>query len=264
MSRLTKCAVALVLWGTSGLVLADELVVGAIGDSITRAFNAGAPLDQPEKSWATGDNDAAESYSHAGRLRGLGYDVRAHNAARSGANAVELAGQVDELFDAESGRAPDYVTLMIGANDVCDWGEDHGDALAAFYGDVDEAVGKLVDANPAVKILMAPIPNMLQLWSVGRANGCQARWDLYRMCTPLLGRGKSAAERARFGERLADANAALADVASQYPDHVLMADEVSSAVFEWRHISGIDCFHPSEAGQELLGDVTWDAGWFAE
>src|SRR5687767_5925957 len=115
-----------------------SLVVGAVGDSITTAFNARNPSDNPSYSWATGD--AAAFSSHAARLAGLypTCDVVTANVAASGARARDLESQVARL----ALRAPDYVTLMVGANDLTDWlvNGEYGLLLDRFGNDVMRAV----------------------------------------------------------------------------------------------------------------------------
>jgi hypothetical protein len=38
--------------------------------------------------------------------------------------------------------------------------------------------------------------------------------------------------------------------------------DLESQPFRGRHISSIDCFHPSEEGEALLSEVLWIAGPF--
>lgn len=86
---------------------------GCTGDSITRAFAAcGRGGDCAETSWATGS--AEDLDSHAQRLH-LEDAVSSHNLAVNGARVAGLASQVEAAVRVR----PDYVTVLIGANDAC-------------------------------------------------------------------------------------------------------------------------------------------------
>src|SRR5688572_16169316 len=119
---LRKCfAFVLVMFGhlvTLRPVFAqDEYVIGAIGDSISTAFNAEALFSNQEYSWSTGDADNGLVDSHFLRLKRLfpQLQVKAVNAAIPGSHADELMTQVDRILPYH----PKYITMMIGANDVC-------------------------------------------------------------------------------------------------------------------------------------------------
>jgi hypothetical protein len=58
-----------------------------------------------------------------------------------------------------------------------------------------------------------------------------------------------------------DVNAALGILEKVYPDQVLFCKEVSSVPFEPVHLSTIDYFHPSIAGQKRLAEVSWNKDW---
>ena len=252
--------VAMTLTGAVGAITAragTPLVMGAMGDSITRAMDSGLPGDQPRHSWSTGDGARRPVESHYYRLEDAGFDVTAINQARSGGKAVEIPGQARAL----AAQHPDYVTLLIGANDLCSWTDDHAAALAAFARDVDTGVAALVAANPAVKVLIAPVPDMVYLAHLGAAHSCQGTWSRFKICPRLLGRGVSDLQQQRFGEQLRDVNDALRSIAEAYPANARFAEAVATAQFEWQHVSHIDCFHPSVEGQSVLAGLAWQDGW---
>jgi lysophospholipase L1-like esterase len=237
-----------------------KVVMAAIGDSITRAFNSGAPLAQPHRSWSLGYENGVVR-SHRQRLEDMGVGVTAIDVSRSGAKSRDLAGQVGRLLRYNS---LDYVSFLMGANDVCDWRTNHAADLRQYETNLRQAVSRLVNHSPNVKILMVAIPNMLNLYEVASPHRCQAKWTIMSFCPSLLGRNITALQRQYFGERLADANDALRTVADEFADNVKFVEHAATLEFEWRHISRIDCFHPSAAGQAYLADETWNHGWFAE
>ena len=241
------------------LMSSSTLVMGALGDSITMGFNSGAPLNQPQSSWSTGTRSSDGVASHRERLESLGYTVYARNVARSGAKAVEMPGQLAELL---RWGTPDYVTFLIGANDVCDWGANHARDLGAFRRNVASTLTTLVARNPDVRIVLVPIPDMLNLYEVGLGTRCEKRWNRLPMCTNLLGRRVTPGERIAFIDRLADANAVLEDLAAEFSANVRFIASAQTVDFERRHVSRLDCFHPSLAGQALISETTWAEGWF--
>ncbi|CAM5231920.1 SGNH/GDSL hydrolase family protein OS=Streptomyces alboniger OX=132473 GN=CP975_10740 PE=4 SV=1 [Streptomyces alboniger] len=85
--------------------------VAAVGDSITRGFDACAVLtDCPEVSWATGGS--AEVDSLAVRLLGRAKAAeRSWNYAVTGARMADLPGQMGQA----AARKPGLVAVMAGA-----------------------------------------------------------------------------------------------------------------------------------------------------
>lgn len=232
---------------------ATPFVIGALGDSITAGFDAQRIGDNRELSWAAGSSKLVKS--HARRLGELlGRPVDAFNESVAGAMAADIDEQVSRLLP----HKPDYVTLAIGANDVCTWTSDFQPDLQAFEKDLRTELTRLVKALPNVKIMLAPIPDVYNLWTVAsKHSGCQTKWDLIGMCSPLLSSDASAADRAAFVTRWEAANAAITSVANEFSENVRHDPRVSDTKFSWEHVSTIDCFHPSVAGQNLLAEVTW-------
>src|SRR5919112_1019856 len=90
--------------------------IAAVGDSITQAASSAGSLgtDAPQNSWATGTS--ASVNSHASRLVAAGAtSLTRHNLSVSGAKMVDLPGQ---MLNAAAVQ-PDYLTVLIGGNDVC-------------------------------------------------------------------------------------------------------------------------------------------------
>lgn len=229
-------------------------VVGALGDSISAGFNAKHLGDNRDLSWATGDSPLIRS--HLRRLEEyFQTQLVGVNESIAGSVASNLARQTSRLLP----RHPAYVTIDIGANDVCTWTPDgYEPALAQFEKDVGDTIRRIITAEPDVSITLAPIPNVYQLWDVAVAMpGCQLKWDITGFCSPLLDSSRTEADRQSFIGRWQEANDALARVAADFPEHVLFDENAIDTPFTWEHVSPIDCFHPSIAGQNLLAEKTW-------
>lgn len=229
------------------------LVVAALGDSISAGFNAQRFGDNRDLSWATGTN--AKVRSHLQRLQqNLRRQAVGYNEAIAGSFAVNLDRQVNRLLP----RKPDYVTISIGANDVCNWDSDWEDKLAEYDTKVRGALTKLVNANQNVRVVLSTIPDLYKLWEVAHTHpGCQAKWDLAALCRPMLSSKVTEEGRQGFVRRWEAANQTLGRIARDYQANVLFNAEAVHTKFEWHHVSPMDCFHPSIDGQNLLADTSW-------
>lgn len=245
--------------------------IAALGDSITRAFNADGPIDHPWNSWATGNSDDEGIFkrgkvkSHAEMLSDLtGKSVHVHNVARSGAKSEDLDRQVESL----KGVKITYATLLIGANDLCA----HTHPLASgkqadmtkFSGHVESAIAKLILRNPEIKILLVSIPDMPRLQRLGQGTSCQARWTTLGLCQNLLRERISTEDLSLFERQWHDANDNLKSIATSHSDNVLYNPRLAEYPFEREHLSDIDCFHPNIVGQNLLSYQTWITGWWGQ
>lgn len=236
----------------------DRPLIVAFGDSITTGFNAQFLFDNFNFSWSTGTSVTAGFKSQVERIRqetGLDYDRK--NLAVAGARSAAIKSQIEGLGI----KVPQIATLLIGANDVCNWSEDYAEARRIFASDIRQSIELLITKNPDVRILMAPIPNVGRLYELGSTHGCQALWNITGSCSSLLGGERTPAERQAFMGRLNALNGTLEDVAASFPQEVHFAAAIAEIPFEWEHVSRIDCFHPSVAGQGFLSQTVWNSGW---
>lgn len=250
--------VLLFFWGgTSVRIYAQDteqkkLIVSAIGDSITTGFNARNFGDNKDLNWGSGVS--SELNSHLKRLEKEGFSVTGFNNAVAGSKAADLPQQIDAAIN----NAADYITMTIGANDLCSWPANHRTKLNEFKTKMISEMTRIIESRPKVKIAMSPIPNLYNLWEVASTDSqCQSRWDFFNICAPLLNSKRTPEERQKFMGRWQDANQALEEIAGQFPDHILFPKDAGTTVFEMKHISELDCFHPSIAGQDLLAAATW-------
>ena len=232
----------------------DPPVIGALGDSLSAGFNAKHFGDNRELSWATGTDPAVNSILQ--RLDAMtGKSLQSYNEAIAGSVIDALPRQVDRLLVHE----PDYVTITIGANDVCTWAPDYQAQLAHFEKVLRNQIVRIVAVKPQVRIFVATIPDLYNLWTIAvDRQGCQARWDLFNICRPLLDSHKSPDDRQAFVRRWELANEALDRVSREFPANIVHDPSAAHTRFEWHHVSGYDCFHPSVDGQNLLADKAWD------
>jgi lysophospholipase L1-like esterase len=242
----------------------------ALGDSITRAYNTGpsAYADYPANSWATGSNTTVKS--HAVRL-GIPA-ARAFNDAVSGAKVADLAGQVAIA----NGRGAEYVTVLIGGNDVCTSSETTMTATADFRSRFETAMRSLATGSPNAKVYVLSIPDVYNLWATLKGNG-SARfiWAIFGICQSMLARPTSTTQadndrRIRVQQRNKDFNTQLLDICAAYVTYLPAEGQGTcktdggatfATKFAASDVSTRDYFHPSLAGQTKLANVSWTAGY---
>jgi lysophospholipase L1-like esterase len=239
--------------------------IASMGDSITRGFNAcGFYVDCPSRSFSTGTTTSINS--HYTRILAKNPAISGHNFndARSGAKAVDMNGQAGTVV----GQHAAYVTILIGANDACTSSESTMTSVAAFRSSIDAALGTLKSGLPNAKVAVLSIPNVWQLWNVGKgSSSARSTWALFGICQSLLANPTSTAQadidrRARVRQRVVDFNTQLAQACAAYGAN---CDFDDNAIFNYNfllsQVSTWDYFHPNASGQAVLAGVSYAAGF---
>lgn len=240
--------------------------MASLGDSLTRGFNAcGFYIDCTSRSFSTGSHSSVRS--HYLRIRDVNPGIAGnnHNHARSGAMVDELASQAAEVVDR---GGVDYVTILIGANDACTSSESAMTPVADFRADLDQALAVLADGLPQARVMVMSIPDIYHLWDVGRGSFlARVAWALFGTCQSMLANPTSFADvdvdrRDRVRQRVIDYNAELAAACADYGSHCRFdGDVVFQYPFSLAQVSGWDYFHPNAAGQAVLAEITYQAGF---
>ncbi|MEU3604728.1 SGNH/GDSL hydrolase family protein [Streptomyces sp. NPDC035033] len=237
---------------------ASPASVAAVGDSITRAFDACSLLaDCPEASWATGTDPAVNSL--ALRLLGPGrVAARSWNLARSGARVAALPEQMARA----AAERPELVTVMIGANDACRPTPAGMTPVAEFRRSFEAALARLRKDAPDAQVYVASVPDLMRLWDTGRASPLVRKvWEL-GVCGSMLADPEdlgaaAGARRAAVRDRVVAYNRVLAEVCAG--DELCRYD--GGAVFGFRFdgtlLSTWDWFHPSRDGQARLAELAY-------
>ncbi|MFK4151521.1 SGNH/GDSL hydrolase family protein [Streptomyces fungicidicus] len=232
--------------------------VAAVGDSITRGFDACAVLtDCPEVSWATGGSEQVDSL--AVRLLGpAGAAERSWNYAVTGARMEDLPGQMARAVR----RGPELVAVMAGANDACRETTSAMTPVADFRADFRKAMRTLREALPKAQVYVASVPDLKRLWSQGRTNALGKQvWKL-GICPSMLGDADAldaaATERREtVRKRVEDYNEVLEEVCAAD----LRCRSDGGAVHAYRfgtgQLSRWDWFHPSVDGQSRLAEIAY-------
>lgn len=229
-------------WGFT--VSDDDFMMAVLGDSASTAFNSERKWNNLNNSWAGGRS----VNSHYNRLVKLMPDknVRVINLAVPGVDSHDVVRQAKTAASVEL----DYVTILIGSNDLC-----RGlDGIEGFRYRMYKAIKTLVDSSPDVKILLSSTPNIVQARHVAEDLVCDMVWTrVMEMC--------DVSSEDVFYESWWALNAVL-DVIGQNNDNVIFSDAVMLQQIEPDSISLIDCFHASKQGQEMISELTWAQGWY--
>ncbi|MEV4938952.1 SGNH/GDSL hydrolase family protein [Streptomyces zaomyceticus] len=232
--------------------------VAAVGDSVTRAFDACSVLaDCPEVSWATGTDTAVNSLA----MRLLGPERvagRSWNLARTGARMVELP----EQMAGAAARRPELVTVMMGANDACRPTPALMTPVDDFRTHFETALARLRKGAPKAQVYVASVPSLMHLWSTGRGSptGLEV-WKL-GICGSMLADAENlgaAAERRRaeVQDRVVAYNRVLSEVCAKDQRCRYDGGAVFGFRFDGGQLSPWDWFHPSRDGQARLAELAY-------
>jgi lysophospholipase L1-like esterase len=234
----------------------------AAGDSITRAFDAGIDCilrDCPQYSWSTGDSGRV--ISHYRRILAANPRIAGQNysLARSGARVADL----QYMLHYAGFYKADYVTVLIGANDVCTSSIPTMTSTVTFYQEFAAAVGDYFEQNPSGHIFVASIPDIYQLWAVMHTNADAANhWKLFGICQSMLATSNSEADRQVVAHQAAVDNYILATVCQYFRNCRWDGYAVFNYKFPAADVSTIDYFHPNVSGENDIADVTWRASYW--
>jgi len=239
--------------------------IGALGDSMTRAYNTGTPpfADAPGNSWSTGTTSSVES--HYLRIRDVAPAIfdRTFNNAITGAKVADLDAQVAAVNE----QAVAYVTILIGANDLCTPTVGRMTSVSTFRTEFEDAMATLSAGSPRARLYVVSIPNVYRLWVILHDNLlARTAWRTFDICQSLLEDPRSTdaddvARRRAVRERTIAFNAVLNEVCAVYIHCRFDEGAVFDDPFTSGGVSNRDYFHPSIRGQTRLARVTWSASF---
>jgi hypothetical protein len=249
--------------------LADGAHVGypnsmaSTGDSITRAFNTCffPFVDCPRNSWSTGASSVVNSHYRRILSANPAISGRNFNDAKTGARMNALNVQVTTAVS----QGVEYVTILMGANDVCTSSVATMTPTATLEAQLQSAMQTLGSGLPNARIYVVSIPNVYHLWEILHTNlNAVLTWTLGGICQSLLANPMSTApadvaRRQQVYQRTVDDNAAIQRVCAAFI-HCRFDDGAAFNVqFVPSDVSTRDYFHPSVAGQAKAAATTWAA-----
>ena len=266
VARIVILALAVVLaglvaqpaWGAPPLPSS----MAAIGDSITRAYDVCCYYgDHPGQSWSTGSTSYDGIASHYERIRQLNSAItgRGYNDAVTGAKMAAAPTQAGQAV----GQGARYVTILLGANDLCTSAPATMTSTDSFRASFSQAMATLMAQDRKPYVFVSSIPNLYQLWQVLHTNSlARWAWANFHICQSMLAATNTDTQRQQVVAREEAFNQILAEVCAQYPRCRWDGGAVYDYRFSTSQVSALDFFHPSLSGQAALARVTWAASWW--
>ncbi|HEX7166798.1 MAG TPA: SGNH/GDSL hydrolase family protein [Acidimicrobiales bacterium] len=238
--------------------------MSALGDSITKAFNAcGWFFDCTERSWASGTYSGVNSHYLRILAKNNRISGRNYNDAVSGAKIADLPGQATNAAN----RGVEYVTILMGANDACTSSEANMTPVETYRSHFTTAMQTLATRLPNAKFSVVSVPDIQRLWFIGKdSSSARNAWSAYGICQSMLANPQSTDpvdvdRRARVRQRVIDFNTVLASVCAQYANCRFDNNAAFNYPFLLSHMSTWDYFHPNTEGQRVLADVSYRNTW---
>ncbi len=235
--------------------------MAALGDSITQAYDATPTkhllTDQPQWSWSTGYAGAKVVDSQYERLLTAGdrsLKSKGHSANFSvvGAKMNALYGQAVKAVAMKAS----YVTILMGANDLCTSTVAGMTSVATFKTEFTSALSELQKIH-GVHIFVDSIPNLYFLWQLFHKNpSAEQIWSL-GICQSMLSKNGTNAQRQAVVAREKADNGVLSSVCATFSNCRFDKDAVFNYHFSAKQISSFDFFHPSISGQGKLAALSW-------
>lgn len=241
--------------------IAKVNVLGVVGDSISLAVNA---CDQagpcPAQAWAGGEAPGVDSIAtRLGEQFGTRPEVLI--AAKDGGDVADAADRIGRL----AAKKPDLVTILVGANDACAPNTSEMTEVDDFREQYADVLTQLADGAPDALALAMSVPDVNQIWELGRKDpGARQSWSKFWGCRNLLRDPTSdapqvVASREAVADRVRDYNEAIAEVCAAAKNCVSDEAALNEHDFTSDEVSALDFFHPSKAGQRAIAEIAWNA-----
>jgi lysophospholipase L1-like esterase len=173
-----------------------------------------------------------------------------------------MADLDSQVITAASQRV-EYLTILMGANDLCTSSKSTMTPTATFRGDFQAALNDFFSRDPTARVYVSSLPNLYQLWSVLHGYWqAESAWTTFGICQSMLSIWNSEADRqAVVAQEVAD-NQALQTVCSQFASCRWDNNSGYNFKFPASDISTVDYFHPNLQGQNAIAAVTWAASYW--
>jgi lysophospholipase L1-like esterase len=237
--------------------------MAALGDSITRAYDVCCSYrDHPGQSWSTGGAWYDGISSHYERIKRHNSAITGH-AYNDAVTGARMSAAVDQAR-AAAGQHATYVTVLLGANDLCTSSPSTMTSTDTFGTQFSQAMATLKQQLPQARIFVSSIPNIYQLWKVLHTNPiARTVWATAHICPAMLAATRTEAQRQQVVAREVAFNQILADTCHEYGANCRWDRGATyNYKFSSTQVSVLDFFHPDLDGQAALASVTWAASWW--
>jgi lysophospholipase L1-like esterase len=172
---------------------------------------------------------------------------------------ADLDGQV---LAAKSQHAQ-YLTVLMGANDLCTRSIGAMTPTATFRSQFTRALADFTSDNPNAKVFVSSIPNLYQLWSTLHTNPvARSTWSTFGLCQSMLSPTNTETQRRQVVNQEVADNQVLQQVCSANPQCRFDGGATYAFAFSAANVSTVDYFHPNLTGQSDLARISWKASYW--
>ncbi|MGW4940395.1 SGNH/GDSL hydrolase family protein [Actinoplanes sp. NPDC004185] len=160
-------------------------------------------------------------------------------------------------------RKADYVTILIGANDACQWLMISPQTFRAY---LDDALQNLKQGRPRARVEIVSIPDLGKLWDIAHGNlMALMMWQL-KECPSLMTNATSSAaadvrKRRSVAQHVNAYNRELAKACKRYGDRCHWDGGRAHRIKFALEMVALDYFHPSLSGQRELARTPLPKSW---
>lgn len=259
------------------LAMSPVAHVMALYDLLKFALSGGnkQKLSDWKLSWTTGIG-SKKVLSHAARLKKLNPNIAVTNFAEPSARVDRvLKVQVPQLKAwslATYGQAfPDYLTLMVGANDVCADDLSQSTSTQTFIRTYKNILVEILNSSKNTKVLVSALPPLSDLqyskdaglFAFPGVNNCANFWKVAPLCKSI-----THGDEANFKKVEQKVNSInyelkkmITSLRSTYGDRTRFATALAKRSIKKEDLS-IDCFHPNAQAQADIASITWPSSWW--
>jgi hypothetical protein len=145
-----------------------------------------------------------------------------------------------------------YVTILVGAYDLCTSSASTMTSAAAFESQFRSAMGILAGQQPAPRIFVSSIPDIYRLWQVLHTNPiAQQVWSRAGICPSMLAASNDEKDRQLVVDREVEFNNILAEVCGLYENCRWDGGTTYNCKFSAGQVSTLDFFQVSVARRRL-------------
>ena len=232
-------------------------------------------------NWSTGTKADDVVFSHYERLKQFIPDLETFDLAHSGDETWDLVPQSIALIEEIQKRnlEPVYVTVLMGANDLCAVHTKDVTTKSDFRKNVEDGLSIILENTEETKVLVSSIPNIFALqpnanekiWGISQTEfkvvSCQDMWETFFPVCKTGTVNKNPRRWEQMQEQLRAYNKILEEKVEEMDQRYPGRIKFSPSVFETpivREDLSFDCFHPSEHGHARLADMTWEEGFWPD
>lgn len=244
------------------------------------------PAERKDLTWFSGANRVKWVHSQYAMLSYLAERqngaIATYNAAVSGEDSGDALKQMDRVTKWSSQKfnqgAPDYVTIFIGANDLCNDQGVNSTSTEVYRQRINKLVHQVLVGNRKSKVLLMEIPDINRLWQFAKGKkltrlkkfqSCSTLWRSANLCQNIFS-DITPQQRAQAIEQNREYNRVLRETVEQFnsqsgrygSDRVRLAKGFFDQAYRFEELA-IDCFHPNYMGQSGIGWKSFSQTWWA-